>query len=37
MAGLVSAIGLGNLPPLMAGTVAGHDVWVANSEHRYKT
>jgi len=25
MAGLVPAIGLGNLPPLTAGTVAGHD------------
>jgi hypothetical protein len=26
MAGLVPAISPGNLPPLMAGTVAGHDV-----------
>jgi hypothetical protein len=33
MAGLVQAISLGSLPPLMAGTVAGQDVWAANSDH----
>jgi hypothetical protein len=32
----VPAISLGDLPPLMAGTVAGHDGWVANSEHWQK-